>query len=715
MRKRNFQFNRIIAIATAFFLTFSTSAVYAETYIATYSDNESVSANEYDGVETNNSFERILNETESYVDESREYSKERIVVVMEKDGIATLKSECEDEFLVGTDDALVQICDEILDSMEGIGAFQFSTIEIADDVTVSEAVDYYGNLPGVAFAQPDYLLEIETENSGIEDMETEGVSSVNDPNADAQWYLEKLNMDTVWEYTKDISFTKIKVAVVDTGLDVNHPDLQNAVNRDLCVSSVNSNFDKITTDLGKTGHGTHIAGIIGATANNGIGITGLAADRVELMGIRCQTETSIYSSYAARGVKFAVDNGARLINISLGTTTDDNLLKAAMEYAYSRDVLVICSAGNTGSSGVHYPSGYNETIGIISVDQNNTKTSSSNFGADNFISAPGSNIYSTLPDGKYGYMSGTSMASGVATAVAAYILSLEPSLTVEELKEVMAQTATDIYTSGFDDYSGWGVVNLLDAVTQVNQNVTTVGGFVNRLYRLAMEREADAEGLAYWIGTLKSGEKTGAKVAEGFIESPEFTNRDLSDEKYVTILYQIFMGREPDAEGFQYWIKLLSSGVSRTFVANQFCTSSEFIQICERCGIVAGTMDLKENRDRNEGLTGFVARQYTKALERTFDIEGINYWTGEILEGRYSITDVCTNGFFHSKEFLNKNLSNEEYVKVLYRTFFDREYDEPGLQYWVLQMKTGAMSRDQILYNFAASSEFQNIRAKYGF
>ena len=143
--------------------------------------------------------------------------------------------------------------------------------------------------------------------------------------------------------------------------------------------------------------------------------------------------------------------------------------------------------------------------------------------------------------------------------------------------------------------------------------------------------------------------------------------------------------------------------------------SAEFVQICKNCGITAGSMDLKENRDRNVGLTGFVARQYTKALGRAFDVEGINYWTGEILDGRYSIIDVCTDGFFHSKEFLNKNLSNEEYVKVLYRTFFDREYDEPGLQYWMLQMKTGAMSRNQILYNFAASSEFQNIRAKYGF
>ena len=703
MRKRSLQIKKIIAVTTAFLMSFSAVTVYAKPPETPSLQSKSVSAND-------------SNETESYVDESREYSKERIVVVMEKDGITTLLSECEDETTSDSDNGLSQICDEILDSVEGSGDFQFSTVELSEDMTVSEAVDYYGNLPGVAYAQPDYLLEVEnTINSDAADMGIETNSYVDDPNVSAQWYWEQLNMDTVCEYTKEMPFSKVKVAIIDTGLDVYHPDLQNAVNRDLCVSSVNSDFDKITTDLGKTGHGTHIAGVIGATANNGIGIAGLAANRVEIMGIRCQTETGIYSSYAARGVEYAVNNGARLINISLGTTTDDNLLKTAMEYAYSRGVLVICSAGNAGSNGVHYPSRYAETIGVIAVDQNNQKTSSSNYGEDNFISAPGSSIYSTLPNGKYGYLSGTSMASGIVTAVAAYILSVDPNLTIEELKDVLAQTATDIYSPGFDDYSGWGVVNPMAALTKVTQNATTVSGFVNRMYRLAMEREADATGLAYWVGTLKSGEKTGAKVAEEFIESPEFKNRNLSDEQYVTILYRIFMGREPEDGGYQYWLKLLANGVSRTFVANQFCTSEEFVQICERCGIMAGSMDLKENRDRNEGLTGFIARQYTKALGRTFDVEGINYWTGEILDGRCSIIEVCTDGFFHSKEFLNKNLSDEEYIKVLYRTFFDREYDEAGLQYWLSQLRTGSMSRDQILNDFALSKEFQSVRAQYGF
>ena len=175
------------------------------------------------------------------------------------------------------------------------------------------------------------------------------------------------------------------------------------------------------------------------------------------------------------------------------------------------------------------------------------------------------------------------------------------------------------------------------------------------------------------------------------------------------------MGRDPDSDGYYYWMNLLKNGVSRSYVANQFCTSAEFGRICSNCGITAGRMVLHENRDVNIGLTAFMARQYTKALGRNYDVDGINYWTGEILAGRYQVVEVCTDGFFHSKEFYQKNLTDEAYIKVLYQTFFDREYDQEGLQYWLGQLASGAMTRDHILNDFSLSAEFENIRADYGF
>lgn len=637
-----------------------------------------------DTVSANTAYADYIHQANPQIDESRDYSKERIIVVADNGN-----------------------------------EFDFSTVAIDKAMTVQEAIEYYEELPGVAFAQPDYVLDTTEEfdyyiDSG-EVVAEEEFKNLNDPLATNQWYLKTLQMDMVWDYIKDMPYTKIKVAVVDTGIDANHQDLQKAINPDLCVSSVDERFEKITTDFGKTGHGTHIAGIIGATANNKEGIAGIAADRVEIMAIRCQTETTMYSSYAARGVRYAVDHGARVINMSVGTTKEDSVLKAAVEYAYSHNALVVCSAGNAANDGPHYPSGYNETIGIISLDKDNKRASSSNYGKSNFISAPGRNIYSTLPGGKYGFLSGTSMASGVVSGYAALLLSLEPTMTVDQLKDIMAKTATDIYASGFDNDSGWGAINPFEAVTELCGNVNTINGFVNRLYKIAMGRNADEEGMAYWTDTLQSGEKTGAMAAAGFLQSKEFQNKDLSNEQYVETLYQLFMGRKPDEAGYQYWVSLLENGMSRTYIANEFCTAKEFVQICENCGFQSGRMELTENRDKNGGLTAFVSRQYTKALGREFDVEGLNYWTGEILAGSISVTDMCTTGFFHSKEMQLKNLSDEEYVKVLYRTFFDREYDEGGLNYWLTQLRTGAMTKDQILNSFAISQEFQNVRARYAF
>ena len=308
------------------------------------------------------------------------------------------------------------------------------------------------------------------------------------------------------------------------------------------------------------------------------------------------------------------------------------------------------------------------------------------------------------------------MAAGVATGTIALLLSINPTLTNEQLKNIMAQTATDIYSLGFDEYSGWGIIDAEAMITgEVCDNAKTTYGFVTRLYQLVLGRMPDSEGRDYYINLLNTGKRTGAEVAAGFVGSKEYINRNVSDSEFMDILYRTFMGRGPDTEGKQYWLSLLKNGMSRLFVADRFCASTEFQAICHECGIEAGRMNLTENRDRNVGLTGLITRQYTKALGRAYDVEGLNYWTGVILDGRSSVYDAVTKGFFHSKEFQNKQLSDRDYLAVLYRTFFDREYDAEGMQYWLNAMQQKGMTRDQVLYYFANSKEFQAIKTTYGF
>ena len=106
-------------------------------------------------------------------------------------------------------------------------------------------------------------------------------------------------------------------------------------------------------------------------------------------------------------------------------------------------------------------------------------------------------------------------------------------------------------------------------------------------------------------------------------------------------------------------------------------------------------------------------RLYTKAMGREYDRDGLDYWCNEILDGNYKILEVAGTQFFNSKEFLNKKLTDKQYVQVLYRTFFDREYDDEGMNYWLAQMKKG-MTRNQVLEQFNNSKEFEQIRANYG-
>lgn len=254
------------------------------------------------------------------------------------------------------------------------------------------------------------------------------------------------------------------------------------------------------------------------------------------------------------------------------------------------------------------------------------------------------------------------------------------------------------YVKGMDDYTGRGEVK----------------AFVNRLYTLVFNRQPDEAGFNDWVDKLMSKQKTGNDTAFGFFFSDEMKNRNVSDDEFVELLYKVMMNRDSDPSGKAYWLNMLQNGVSRLGVFNGFSGSTEFANICNSYGINRGTPSATEGRDRNYGATLFVARLYTQALGRPYDVDGLNDWCNRIMDRTWSITDVSTTGFFESPEFRNKNLSNEEYVKVLYRTFMGREYDAPGLADWVGKLNSGEMDRTQVLKGFSNSVEFANIMGEYG-
>ena len=239
-------------------------------------------------------------------------------------------------------------------------------------------------------------------------------------------------------------------------------------------------------------------------------------------------------------------------------------------------------------------------------------------------------------------------------------------------------------------------------------------GFVYRLYNVALTRDAEEAGLSNWNTQLTGKTKTAAEVAQGIFFSAEFQNHEYSDVQYVKLLYRTMFGREADSVGLKGWLDKLNSGMSREYVFRGFAESQEFENLCNSYSIERGTVTLGQYRDKNEGATGYVARLYTKMLGRKFEEKGIEYWCKEYLTGKVTIENIATNGFLHSQEFTNLNLSNEEFVTRMYQTFLNREPDEAGYKDWVGKLNSGEKTRDDLVYGFSLSQEFANLKKSYG-
>jgi thermitase len=237
---------------------------------------------------------------------------------------------------------------------------------------------------------------------------TVATAITNDTYVDRQWALQRIE----GLVAKPTESKEILVAVLDTGIDQQHEDLTGKV-----AESVNFTDTKTVSD--RLGHGTHVAGVIAATANNGIGIAG-AAPNARLLNVKIADDKGmVWASAAAKGIIWAVDNGAKVINMSLAIPGTTPALEEAVDYAWSKGVVLIAAAGNTGSSVPTYPASCSHVIAVAATDSSGSLWEKSNHGGWISAYAPGVEIYSTVPGNGYGYKSGTSMATAYVTAVAA--------------------------------------------------------------------------------------------------------------------------------------------------------------------------------------------------------------------------------------------------------------------------------------------------------
>ena len=430
--------------------------IYTEAAISTNAD----ASDDFEVAEVSN--DDVATEPTTSIDENGSYNSEikeiedehisgEVLVVYEDNTTIRQENTVKNEYDLAEetgDDSLV----------ENTGENGFDTVhklEITDDTSVEEMIAQLENDPRVKYVEPNYIIET---NSSI---------TLNDLHANQQWHLDKINAHKAWEALGD-GGAEIKVAVIDTQTQLDHPDLaENLVDA--------SNMESLDGSAwAGEEHGTHVSGIIAAVANNGKGVAGVTYNKVKVIPITAGAGRNISSEGMIKGYQYAVNANARVVNMSFGSTGSYNIFRDALRHGKKMGVVNVAGAGNDGLEVSRYPADYDSVISVISTTSTDVKASSSTYGDGKNISAPGEDIMSTGENSTYKKLSGTSMASPVVAGGAALILSANPDLTPTEVEAILYKTAEDLGEEGYDSRFGNGRIDAERAVNYALYGETSV-------------------------------------------------------------------------------------------------------------------------------------------------------------------------------------------------------------------------------------------------
>lgn len=369
------------------------------------------------------------------------------------------------------------------------GLSRWFTVSLKDQQDLQKAIAAYEASGLVEYAEPIYIYSIAT--------------TPNDPyyNAtgtwgqiyDDQWGLKNIQAEKAWNISRGSS--SIIVAVIDTGVDYTHPDLSaniwtntdeipgNGIDDDYNGYIDDTTGWSFTTDSNDSmdthGHGSHLSGIIAAVGNNNRGVTGVCW-QAKIMPVKALTDSGVGASdKLAQAIKYAVDNGARVINISWGGYGNSILIQDALAYAYNNNCVIVAAAGNNNTNAERFfPGNYSQAITVAACNANDQRASFSNYGTNVDVTAPGVDILSlkakgtdmccneaNIVGGEYYRASGTSMATPFVSGLAALIISSDRELSNLEVEERIIQSCEDLGITGKDIHYGYGRINASLALT----------------------------------------------------------------------------------------------------------------------------------------------------------------------------------------------------------------------------------------------------------
>ena len=377
-------------------------------------------------------FKEVGIETSSaYTPNIRKYSNDTLIVQF---------NEELSESKIRTINNIAQVTEE-----DEIKELRTKVIKVPKGSTVEEMLSIYGKNPNIDMVQPNYEMQF------LDTIPT-------DPNYKSQApVLSVLNLQKAWDYTtgsKDVI-----IAVVDSGVYDKHPDLQGRILPGYAaVAGLAYNTDKL-------GHGSGVAGTIAQIGNNGIGGVGVMMGDVRILPVKIDDANgSISVSNVAKGIIWATDNGARIINLSLGYASDSTTLKSAIDYAYSKGVLITAASGNESKSVICYPARYDNVIGVGSTTNGTSKVASSNYGIGlNLIAFGG--WYTVNTAGGYINLSGTSFSTPQVAGLAGLLLSMDKTLTNKQLQYYIEAGATPLGgQTGWNNQTGYGLMNAYNSL-----------------------------------------------------------------------------------------------------------------------------------------------------------------------------------------------------------------------------------------------------------
>lgn len=333
--------------------------------------------------------------------------------------------------------------DTLLDQLGGRRSSQLRNlavhiveVPVNAETALAEAL---ANNPQIEFAEPDYLYTLQA-------------TTANDSYYENAWHLATIHAPEAWDTSLGDS---IVVAVLDTGVDASHPDLQGQL-----LSGWNS-YDNNSDTSDVHGHGTMVSGVVAALSNNNLGVTSIAWN-ARILPVRVSGPTgTAYSSTIANGLTWAADHGADVANISYAVSGSATIKNAA-NYLRSKGGLVFVSAGNNGSELGTAPD--SAIITVSATTSSDTLAGWSNYGDVIDLSAPGAGIWTTTRGGGYSAVSGTSFSSPAGAAVAALVMAVDPSRSADEVESLLKQYSTDLGSPGQDIYFGYGRVDAAAAV-----------------------------------------------------------------------------------------------------------------------------------------------------------------------------------------------------------------------------------------------------------